>query len=151
MRHHSQRDSCNCCCDPAAAMPLVHPQIRARDVVVYSRERCECIHTYLHRGAYARTHVQLPVPYYPGSELFHYGKSRLHFFTSPNDGVSNLENRVEGGPSNHVFLAIVSCVDPRHPRFSSRRRRPFIPAPACPHPWTQSSSRENGEPFIRRL
>lgn len=108
------------------------------------------MHTHTHIHIHAHAHVLLPVvPYYPGSGLFHYGKSRLHFLRLPTTGVSNLENRVEGGLSNHVFLAIVSCVDPRHPRFSNGH--PFIPAPACPHPWTQSSSRENEEPFIRWL
>lgn len=46
---------------------------------------------------------------YPETVLFHYGKSRLHFFTSlcgkmrgrGGGGVSNPENHVERGPSNH--------------------------------------------------
>lgn len=119
--HHHSHDSCKCCCDPAAMLSCIYKYAQNARVVVSARA-----YTYIH------AHVLPPVPYYPGSGLFHYGKSRLHFLRLPTTGVSNLENRVEGGPSNHVFLAIVSCVDPRHPpasraaTLSSPRQRVLI-------------------------
>lgn len=118
----------------SSSRALVHSQIR---------------NTFVH--VHTRTHTVIPCQYRitRGRDFFITVRADCIFLRLSTTGVSNLENRVEGGPSNHVFLAIVSCVDPRHPRFSSGGH-PFIPAPACPHPWTQSSSRENGEPFIRR-
>lgn len=96
-------DSCKCRCAPAAMLSCIYKY--AQNARAYTRS----VHIHTH------AHVLPPVPYYPGSGLFHYGKSRLHFLRLSTTGVSNLENRVEGGPSNHVFLAIVSRVDPRPP------------------------------------
>lgn len=78
MRHNSQRDRCDCNdCDDAE---YVRGHIRGSTLAHV------CTHTY--------TQTHSPVPYYPGSGLFHYGKSRLHFFTSPNDrGVQSGESR----------------------------------------------------------
>jgi len=144
MCHHSQCDSCNCCCDLTAMLSCIHNTpagcscSRERSYIrirTYTRAR---MHTYCYQYRITR-----------GRDFFITVRADCIFLRLPTTRVSNLENRVEGGPSNHVFLAIVSCVDPRHPRSASGH--PFIPAPACPHPWTQSSSRENEEPFIRWL
>lgn len=83
-----------------------------------------------------------------GRDFFITVRADCIFLRLSTTGVSNLENRVEGGPSNHVFLAIVFRVDPGYPR-APRVTRRVLPS-AYPHPWTQSSSRENEGPFIRR-
>lgn len=101
-------DSCNCGKrEGVVACPyprLEHTRGKKQSVFTKTEER----HTYVDTVA--------------GPSFIRITQRRFFFITvradciflrpSATQGVSNLENHVEGGPSNHVFLAIVSRVRP---------------------------------------
>lgn len=88
------------------------------------RQKRSRVHTHTYTRTYMRKrpHVHSPAPYYsPGRDFFITVRADCIFLRLSTTGASNLENRVEGGPSNHVFLAIVFRVGPDYPP-SSRPR-----------------------------
>lgn len=147
MRHHSQRDSCNCCRNPAAMLSCIHKYARDARVVVSPRA---CTRTYVQARTHARTHTySCQYRITRGRDFFITVRADCIFLRLPTTGCPIW--RIAWKEGHLITCSWQSCPASilRHPRFSSGH--PFIPAPACPHPWTQSSSRENEEPFIRRL
>lgn len=120
MRYRSRLASCNCG-DPAAGAAGA---ARRRHGPVHAPNTRSCgdssarVHTHTHTHPHTRANAYTYTRQRRitrGRDFFITVRADCIFLRLSTTGVSNLENRVEGGPSNHVFLAIVFRVDPGCP------------------------------------